>query len=188
MQFAPFLGHIESDVGLRIHVYMCTSWEVVIWCQCNLPPFLGHIASDVLHQAISDAQLLLWGGLMQCISSIFHIRSLILICNTLHYWLRPIEGVQFRFDNFGSHFIRVQIFQIDFSTLLLILSAFKYFRLILKRPNEHFSISFSHYHAIETFVQQLRKEKGTSWTLLNDPNIWSKQVVRRYCKTIFVIF
>ena len=27
----------------------------------------------------------------------------------LHYWLRPIEGVQFRFDNFGSHFIRVKI-------------------------------------------------------------------------------
>ena len=81
---------------------------------------------------------------------------------TLHYWLRPIEGVQFRFDNFGSHFIRVQIFQIDFSTLLLILSAFKYFRLILKRPNEHFSISFSHYHAIETVVHQLRKDRGTS--------------------------
>ena len=80
----------------------------------------------------------------------------------LHYWLRAIEGVQFRFDNFSSHFIRVQIFQIDFSTLPLILSAFKYFRMILKRPNEHFSISFSHYHAIETLVQQLRKEKGTS--------------------------
>ena len=107
---------------------------------------------------------------------------------TLHYWLRPIEGVQFRFDNFGSHFIRVQIFQIDFSTLLLILSAFKYFRLILKRPNEHFSISFSHYHAIETFVQQLRKEKGTSWTLLNDPNIWSKQVAQRFLQNNICYF
>ena len=92
----------------------------------------------------------------------------------LHYWLRPIEGVQFRFDNFGSHFIRVQIFQIDFSTLLLILSAYKYFRLILKRPNEHIWISVWNFHAQETFVKQFRKEKGTSWTLLNDPNIWSK--------------
>ena len=31
---------------------------------------------------------------------------------TLHYWLRPFEGVQFRFDNLGSHFILVQIFHI----------------------------------------------------------------------------
>ena len=96
------------------------------------------------------------------------------------YWLRPIEGVQFGFDNFDSHFIRVQIFQIDFSTLLLILSASKYFRLILKGPNEHFSSSFSHYHAIETVVHQLRKDRGTSLTLLNDPNIWGKQVAQRY--------
>ena len=32
--------------------------------------------------------------------------------HTLHYWLRPFEGVQFRFDNLGSHFILVQIFHI----------------------------------------------------------------------------
>ena len=37
---------------------------------------------------------------------------------TLHYWLRPIEGVQFRFDNLVFHFIRVQIFQIDFLPLI----------------------------------------------------------------------
>ena len=83
-------------------------------------------------------------------------------CKPLHYWLRHIEGVQFRFDNFGSHFIRVQIFQIDFSTLLLISSASKYFRLILEGPNEHVSISFSHYHAIETVVHQLRKDREAS--------------------------
>ena len=106
----------------------------------------------------------------------------------LHYRLRPIEGVQFRFDNFGSHFISVQIFQIDFSTLLLILSAFKYFRLILKRRNEHFSISFSYYRAIETFVQQLRKEKGTSWTHLNDPNIWCKQVAQWFLQNNICYF
>jgi len=106
----------------------------------------------------------------------------------MHYWLRPIEGVQFRFDNFGSHFIRVQIFQIDFSTLLLILSASKYFRLILKGPNEHFSSFFSHYHAIETVVHQLRKERGTSWTLLNYPNIYGKLVAQRYLQNNICYF
>ena len=45
----------------------------------------------------------------------------------LHYRLRPIESVQFRFDNLGSHFIRVLIFQIDFLLTPSILSASKYF-------------------------------------------------------------
>ena len=36
----------------------------------------------------------------------------------LHYGLRPIKGVHFRFANFASHFIRVQIFQIDFPLIL----------------------------------------------------------------------
>ena len=63
-----------------------------------------------------------------------------------------------------SHFIRIQIFQIY----------------IFRRRDEHFSISISHLHAKETFVNQLRKEKGTSWTLLKDPNIWCNQVVWRF--------
>ena len=42
----------------------------------------------------------------------------------MHYRLRSIEGGQFRFVSFASHFIRVQIFQIDFP---LILSVSKYF-------------------------------------------------------------
>ena len=108
--------------------------------------------------------------------------------STFHYGLRPIEGVQFRFDNFDSHFIRVQIFQIDFSTLLLILSAYKYFRLILKRPNEHFSISVWHFHAKETFMKQFMKEKRTSWTLLNDYHIWSKQVAQRFLQNNICFF
>ena len=33
----------------------------------------------------------------------------------VHYWLRSIQGGQFRLINFVSHFIRVQIFLIDFS-------------------------------------------------------------------------
>ena len=60
----------------------------------------------------------------------------------MHY--RSIEGGQFRLVNFASHFIRVQIFQIDFP---LILSASKYFRYIslsfyiCRGQNEHFSIN-----------------------------------------------
>jgi len=58
-----------------------------------------------------------------------------------HYWLRPIESSQLGFQNFASYFIFVQIFQIDFSTLPLILSASNNFRFIFRIPNEHFSIS-----------------------------------------------
>ena len=36
----------------------------------------------------------------------------------MHYGLRPIEGLHFRFANLASHFIRVQIFQIDFPLIL----------------------------------------------------------------------
>ena len=43
----------------------------------------------------------------------------------MHYRLRPIKEVQFGFAHFVSHFICIQIFQIDFP---LILSASKYFR------------------------------------------------------------
>ena len=42
-----------------------------------------------------------------------------------HYRLTPIKEVQFGFAHFVSHFIPVQIFQIEFP---FILSAFKYFR------------------------------------------------------------
>ena len=38
--------------------------------------------------------------------------------DALHYWLRSIKGGQFRLVNFASHFIRVQIFQIDFPLIL----------------------------------------------------------------------
>ena len=40
------------------------------------------------------------------------------LVDTLHYWLRPIKGGQFRLGNFASHFICVQIFQIDFPLIL----------------------------------------------------------------------
>ena len=36
------------------------------------------------------------------------------VIESMHYCLRPIKGVHFGFANFASHFVRVQIFQIDF--------------------------------------------------------------------------
>ena len=63
----------------------------------------------------------------------------------VHYRLRSIEGGQFRLVNFASHFIRVQIFQIDFP---LILSVSKYFRWIslsfsiCRGQNKHFSMNY----------------------------------------------
>ena len=47
------------------------------------------------------------------------------IFQTMYYWLSPIERGKLGLVNLASHFIRVQIFQIDFA---LILSASKYFR------------------------------------------------------------
>ena len=58
----------------------------------------------------------------------------------------PCPNISDRFPPQASHFIRIQIFQIY----------------IFRRRDEHFSISISHLHAKETFVNQLRKEKGTS--------------------------
>ena len=40
------------------------------------------------------------------------------IAQTMHYRLRPIKSVQIRFDYLVSHFIHVQIFQIDFYSRL----------------------------------------------------------------------
>ena len=45
--------------------------------------------------------------------------------HTMHYRARAIKEGRFRFANLASHFIRIQIFQID---LPPILSASKYFR------------------------------------------------------------
>ena len=59
----------------------------------------------------------------------------------MHYWLRPIERRQFGLQNLTSHFINVQIFQMEISTISLILSASKYFRYICWGRNEHILIS-----------------------------------------------
>ena len=93
----------------------------------------------------------------------------------VHYWLRPIKGVHFRFANFASHFIRVQIFQIDFP---LILSASKYFRYIslsfyiCRGQNEHFSIN------------SVRKKGRVELYQIFHPSNWCTDI----CKTQFATF
>ena len=80
---------------------------------------------------------------------------------TLHYRLKPMKRGQFRWVNFAFHFISFHIFQIDFSTVSFILFASNYFRYIFRGHNEHFMIFINHYHAIETFIKDLRNENGT---------------------------
>ena len=80
------------------------------------------------------------------------------------------KEVQFGFAHFMSHFIRVQIFQIDFPPIL---SAFKYFRYnylafyICRGQNEHFSIN-------------LVRKKWRVEPFLNETNFWCKELVHRY--------
>ena len=94
---------------------------------------------------------------------------------TMHYWLRSIKGGQFRLVNFASHFIRVQIFQIDFP---LILSASKHFRYIslsfyiCRGQNEHFSIN------------SVRKTGRVELCQIFHPSNWCTDI----CKTQFSTF
>ena len=59
---------------------------------------------------------------------------------TVHYRLRFIESGHYRFLDFASHFICLQIFQIGFSTERLTLSASKHSRYIFSGRNAQFSI------------------------------------------------
>ena len=102
-------------------------------------------------------------------------------------------GVTFRFANFASQFIRVQIFQIDFSTLPLILSVSKYFRYICGGRNEHlliplFRIISSNYELLTFLIFPLKKLKGRvepSYMLqIFDPSDRCTDI----CKTLFPTF
>ena len=55
----------------------------------------------------------------------------------LPYWFRPIESGQLGFWNLTSHFIFIQIFQRDFSTLPLILTVSNYYTYICWGQNEY---------------------------------------------------
>ena len=69
----------------------------------------------------------------------------------------PMESVQFRFDNLGSHFIRVQIFQIYFLLTPSILSASKYFR--YSCMVSLLGTTFSHHNTMKK-SQLLKMKKG----------------------------
>ena len=86
---------------------------------------------------------------------------------SMHYRLRPIEGIHFRFANFAPHFIRVQIFQIDFLLTPSILSASKYFRYSCRGQNELFSVSLSVIIVRWKNLNYCRRKKGTGWTMFN---------------------
>ena len=94
----------------------------------------------------------------------------------MHYWLRPIKGVHFRFANIASHFIRFQIFQIDFP---LILSASKYFRYI--------SLSFYICRGqIEHFLIKSIRKKRRNELFLVILIFDGSNLCTDICKTIFV--
>ena len=107
---------------------------------------------------------------------------------SLHYWLRPIESVQFRFANLGSHFIRVQIFQIDFLLTPFILSASKYFRYSCRGQNE-LLMTILIYHSLLQYYNKFSttEKRGRVELCLMllkfDPSKWCTDI----CKTIFVI-
>ena len=90
-------------------------------------------------------------------------------------------------DRFTSHFIRVQIFQIDFPPIL---SSSKYFRYICWGRNEHFD-SISHNHVQGQFWSYTIhiKEKGASWTLLIIiTNVWLWHLVKGYLENNICYF
>ena len=65
----------------------------------------------------------------------------------MHYRLRPIERRQQESWNFISHFMHIQIFQMEISSLSLILTAPKYSRQICRGRNKHILISLFNFTA-----------------------------------------
>ena len=92
-----------------------------------------------------------------------------------HYRLRLIESVHQRFLEFASHFICLQIFQIDFSAEYLILSASKYSRYNFWGRNAQFFIG-------------TRQEKGQVECLW-EFQIFSPEIIAQiFEEKIFVFF
>ena len=90
------------------------AWSVLFWSVVSLDQeMFARFCKAGTNRTLSKPQI---RNVVQCRN---------LVRTTVHYRLSSIKGVPFRFANFASHFISVQIFQIDFP---LILSAYKYFR------------------------------------------------------------
>ena len=112
----------------------------------------------------------------------FSVLVLMTTTKTVHYRLRPIKRGQFRFSNFPSHFISVQIFQINFSTLPLILFVSKYFRYVFRTRNEIF---FFFYWPLSN---NSGRKKGRVEPHLSYPYFWGKQLVHRYLQNNICYF
>ena len=93
--------------------------------------------------------------------------------STLHYRLRLIESGNQRFLNFASHFICLQIFQIDFSAKRLILSASKYSRYILGDEMHNYSLELS--------------RKRVELNVCESFKYFTKELWCKYLKKIFAI-
>ena len=88
--------------------------EQVNWCHCP-PHHIGFFAVLQYKKHLINV----WD--IRQMSETYMIDSDSLsqwVIESMHYCLRPIKGVHFGFANFASHFIRVQIFQIDFPLIL----------------------------------------------------------------------
>ena len=57
---------------------------------------------------------------LACFSRLLVFQMNFMYCQCTIYRLSSVKGVRFRIANFASHFIRVQIFQIDFPLILSI--------------------------------------------------------------------
>ena len=141
--------------------FVLTSWKLVAcsrdFCRRALFwPQRGRASRDWSGPNLQVFVNVLWqvfvnGALSKCIWAM-----------PIHYRLRSFKGVRFRFANIASHFICIQILQIDIP-----------FTLYLKWKKW-------------TLLNQLSEEKGTSWTpliliiLISDAST-------DICKTIFVI-
>ena len=88
----------------------------------------------------------------------------------MHYGLRLIERRQQESWNFISHFMHIQIFQMEISSLSLILIAPKYSRQICRGRNKYISIF------LFNFTVKCKK-KGDE---LNSVKYFTQKLVRRY--------
>ena len=118
-RWVPPLHPPDSELKCR-HQKTCTFTKIILYF-IFLLSFLQ--LYTYLHQSVSST----W-----CCHNLSHFRlhklflthcstssdSLPLRSGPMHYWLRPIERGTLVFRNFTSHFIGIQIFQIDFHLIL----------------------------------------------------------------------
>ena len=85
----------------------------------------------------------------------------------MHYRLKAIKGVLFGVVNIASHFICIQLFQMEISALPLILFASKYSRYNFRGWNEQFQIT-------------TKAWKGPSWTFFMILRYFTQELLPKY--------